>query len=312
MVNLDTAADKAVHDAVDAFMEGRLTPEFAGEMVFETKHSRYRLLDGVIFAAPDDSLIGAELVGWLMETRRRSVVESAWQPGSRAVLVDRHRGRNIIVTSTTRLLHLEEHASRASAPPAFAPPPHAGAASGPTPRAPAPLFSSQQAPIRLATPIPPPVVVPPPVRPPPTAVQPPPVALKRPASIHLPPRPIAPRPSSPSPTSSPLPAAPLPPPRRDAPTPPQQFFHGGPAGGPTPQAPPEPAAGSAWELTSSEFELESENTRPEQAARNASGRGLAFVDPEDAPTDEMPGRPEAAAPIPLVRAIDLRPPRPRR
>ncbi len=111
MTNLDPAADKAVRDAVDAYMEGRLTPEFVGETVFETKNSRYRLLDGVVFAAPDDSLIGSELVGWLMESRRRSVVESAWQPGLRAVLVDRHHGRHIIVTSTTRLLHLEQHSS---------------------------------------------------------------------------------------------------------------------------------------------------------------------------------------------------------
>ena len=82
MSSLDTPADKAVRDAVDAFMEGRLTPEFSGETVFETKNSRYRLLDGVVFAAPDDSLLGAELVGWLMETSRRSVVGSAWQPGA--------------------------------------------------------------------------------------------------------------------------------------------------------------------------------------------------------------------------------------
>ena len=131
MANLDLTADKAVRDAVDAFVEGRLVPDFVGETVFETKNSRYRLLDGVVFAAPDDSLIGAELVGWLMETRRRSVVGSSWQPGARAVLVDRHRGRNIIVTSTTRLLHLEEHSAselqtfpvepprRSSAPPSY-------------------------------------------------------------------------------------------------------------------------------------------------------------------------------------------------
>ena len=116
MTNLDPVADKVVRDAVDAFLDGYLAPQLAserrGETAFETKNSRYRLVDGVVVAAPDDSLIGAELVGWLIESARRSVVESAWQPGSRAVLVDRHRGRNIIVTSTTRLLHPERARAR--------------------------------------------------------------------------------------------------------------------------------------------------------------------------------------------------------
>src|SRR5438270_849287 len=107
MTNLEPRADKAVRDAVDAFMDGRLVPEFEGEIVFETKNSRYRMLDGVVFAAPDGSLVGAELVGWLSESARRCLIESSWQPGARAVLVDRKRGRNIIVTSTTRLLHQE-------------------------------------------------------------------------------------------------------------------------------------------------------------------------------------------------------------
>lgn len=108
MTNLETRADRAVRDAVDAFMDGRLVPDFSGETIFETKNSRYRLHGGVVFAAPDPSLVGAELVGWLCESPRRCLVESAWQHGARAVLVDRSRGRNIIVTSTTRLLHVEE------------------------------------------------------------------------------------------------------------------------------------------------------------------------------------------------------------
>lgn len=96
-----------MRDAVDDFLSGCLPPEYTGEMVFETKNSRYRLLDGVLFSAPDASLVGAELVGWLIESAKRCTVESAWQATSRAVLVDRKRGRHIIVTSSTRLLHLE-------------------------------------------------------------------------------------------------------------------------------------------------------------------------------------------------------------
>ena len=116
MPSLDAAADMAVRDAVDAFMDGRVTPDFGGETVFETKNSRYQLLDGVVFVAPDDALIGAELVGWLRDTPRGSAVGAAWQPGSRAVLVDRHRERTIIVTSTIRLLHVDGHTLRDSAP----------------------------------------------------------------------------------------------------------------------------------------------------------------------------------------------------
>jgi hypothetical protein len=108
MTGLEPRADQAVRDAVDAFIEGRLSPGYSGETVFETKNSRYRLMDGILFSAPDASLIGAELVGWLIETRKRSTVASTWQATSRAVLVDRKRGRHIIVTSSTRMLHLEE------------------------------------------------------------------------------------------------------------------------------------------------------------------------------------------------------------
>ncbi len=44
MTGLEPRADRAVRDAVDAFLEGRLRPEYAGETVFETKNSRYRTL----------------------------------------------------------------------------------------------------------------------------------------------------------------------------------------------------------------------------------------------------------------------------
>ena len=108
MTGLEPRADRAVRDAVDAFIEGRLRPAYAGETVFETKNSRYRVLDGILFSAPGATLVGAELVGWLIESATRSTVESAWQATSRAVLVDRKRGRHIIVTTSTSKLHLEE------------------------------------------------------------------------------------------------------------------------------------------------------------------------------------------------------------
>ena len=104
MSNLDPLADEAVRTAVEAFVAGEFVPSYRGVTVFETKNSRYRLLDGVVIAAPDDSLVGAELVGWLIESQPGGVVYTAWQSGARAVLVDRRRARNIVVTSTTRPL----------------------------------------------------------------------------------------------------------------------------------------------------------------------------------------------------------------
>jgi len=287
MSSLDTPADKAVRDAVDAFMEGRLTPEFSGETVFETKNSRYRLLDGVVFAAPDDSLLGAELVGWLMETSRRSVVGSAWQPGARAVLVDRNRGRNIIVTSTTRLLHLEQHISNDPSTVRQAVP-----LRSPLPPAPGEApFAPQRARIIPSTP------------PPPAAV-----AQRRAAAVHLPPRPIAPA----NPTPLPVPARPLPvpaPPPRREPSPAVSQVN----------PPPPSAAATAWELTSSEFEMEAESqdTLPDPEELNLMRHDAAHhhgPDSGDAPTDDMAAAPESGrdAPIPLVKAILPLVPPPRR
>jgi hypothetical protein len=288
MANLDLTADKAVRDAVDAFVEGRLVPDFVGETVFETKNSRYRLLDGVVFAAPDDSLVGSELVGWLMESRHRSVVESAWQPGSRAVLVDRHHARNIIVTSTTRLLHLEEHASRAGVAPPV--PPLVPRPWGPGPPAPSP----HRPPIVASTPLPPQVTAAP--------IQSAAAVQKRAAAIHLPPRPIAPAPRAAAamPTPLPQPARPLPepalPPRRGGPSLPQVNAQ-------------VPAAGTAWELTSSEFEVDVEATKPDYTPGNSAQHNASrhdVYDPSDTSTDEMVDGPESGgdAPILLVRPLD--------
>ena len=293
MTNLEPQADKAVRDAVDAFMEGRLNPEFAGETVFETKNSRYRLLDGVVFAAPVDTLIGAELVGWLMETTRRSVVGSAWQPGARAVLVDRHRGRNIIVTSTTRLLHLEAPPSGSEpvAPPRGGWSPPSGQPV-PAPALPFPLGETPKPPARPepppqrpriipSTPPPPQIVAPAP--PPPAALRPSPVqsaALlqKRAAAVHLPPRPIAPS----NPTPLPVPSRPLPmpapPPRREG-----APGHAGHAvGHPQTSEPPayEPEA-PGWDLTSSEFELDGEPTHDDADDDNPTRHDAGhYADPD--------------------------------
>lgn len=218
MTGLEPKADQAVRDAVDAFIEGRLRSEHAGETVFETKNSRYRLMDGVLFSAPDASLVGAELVGWLIESSRRCSVESAWQATSRAVLVDRQRGRHIIVTSSTRMLHLEEES------------PESGSREDQA-------GSSVHPPIREASAAPPPTL-PPPSGPPPSshprapAYAPSPRLSAQPASssplpvaplprVHAPPRPMLqriPQATAPKPLARPLPY-PSAPPRRPSPSP---------------------------------------------------------------------------------------------
>ena len=106
MTPLAAHADQAVRHAVDAYIDGRFLPTFEGQAAFETRNSRYRLLDGVLLAAPDPSLVGAELVGWLVEYPSRSEVTPTWKNGARAVLVDTRndgiRGPHIVVTSATR------------------------------------------------------------------------------------------------------------------------------------------------------------------------------------------------------------------
>jgi hypothetical protein len=303
MTNLDPQADKTVRDAVDAFMEGRLNPEFVGETVFETKNSRYRLLDGVVVAAPVETLIGAELVGWLVETTHRSVVGSAWQPGARAVLVDRHRGRNIIVTSTTRLLHLEPPPSDAGR---MVPPP--------PPRAPGLGWSPPSPPARIlpATPFPQASVLPrqsAAVQSAAVAVAPPAsyagqagLGPQRAAAVHLPPRPMAPA----NPVHRPLPL-PAPPPRREpftGLTPPSHPHHVEPSAPVLPEE--EPAESAGWDLTSAEYELEGETVSLDEPSANAlyyDATRQVTSDSVEIPADELTGGPESGsdAPILLVR-----------
>jgi hypothetical protein len=103
-MSLGLQSEESVREAVDAYLEGRIRPDLEGEAQFETRNSRYRLIDGVLFSASDASLLGAELVGWLKESDRSPSVGAWWSPGARAVLVNRRQGRHIVVTSGTRNL----------------------------------------------------------------------------------------------------------------------------------------------------------------------------------------------------------------
>lgn len=269
MAHLEPQADQAVRDAVDAFMAGRLLPEFDGETVFETQNSRYRLLDGVVFSAPDAELVGAELIGWLMEAGRRSVIGSSWLPGARAVLVNRRRGRNIIVTSTTRMLHLDDpgadsiHPGSEGVHPDMLPPKEALQA------APLPQFSSRTAAILPSTP--------PPVAASPLPPRPSPLPQRRVPAVHAPPRPIAPRPSrGAQPVARPLPY-PAAPPRRVSPLPPQPAELRPPAA-----SPPPPTEGTAWELTSAEFEIEQDASPADDSSHYNAERHDTIPDPVEA------------------------------
>jgi hypothetical protein len=102
MAEFESKADLAVRQAVDAYIEGRLARMPMGDLIFETKNSRYRVVKAVLTAAPDSILLGAELVGWLFEGANPSV-KPAWHPDCRAVLVDRKRGRHIVVTSRVKM-----------------------------------------------------------------------------------------------------------------------------------------------------------------------------------------------------------------
>ena len=188
MTGLEPRADQIVREAVDAYLDGYLHQSHAGEMVFETKNSRYQLMDGTLFAAPDSSLIGAELVGWLIDGGG-PVVASAWRPRARAVLVDRKRGRHIIVTSATRRFYLEERSTGSGAIQAGSAMPPAGRLAPPAPKV-IPIPRSLPIPARLPADS---------------------TGAHRSARVHAPPRPIgqlAPLPY-PSPPPRPLQAAPL-------------------------------------------------------------------------------------------------------
>lgn len=226
MAQLAPSTDRVVRAAVDNFLSGQRGILAEGELVFDTKRSRYRLLDGVLFAANDATLVGAELVGWLVDRVGGPIVETSWCEGSRAVLVDRRRNRHIVVTSGTRDLARDGRpvggsvAARGGSPPipparrAPAPPPPPSPIPGSPPipsRVPVPPPPRREASRSVISPLAPPRVPPPhaPAPPPPPAPAlrhaPPPAPVRVAAPIHPPPRPLVPAPPPRSP-EQPLPS----------------------------------------------------------------------------------------------------------
>lgn len=100
MSYLTLDADRLVRDAVDAYLEGRMRPDTGGDSVFATRNSQYRVVEGVVHEASDTSLVGAELVGWLVEEMGQPMIEALWRPYGRAIFVER-RSRHVVVTSRT-------------------------------------------------------------------------------------------------------------------------------------------------------------------------------------------------------------------
>ncbi|MDI1475554.1 hypothetical protein [Polyangium sp. y55x31] len=105
---LEPDTDRVVRVSIDAFLEGRLRPDVAGDRVFETKNSRYRMLAGKLVAATSSQLVGSELVGWLVdEESDKARVLPRWSPGARAVLLVKRLGRHIVVTSATLMMEVD-------------------------------------------------------------------------------------------------------------------------------------------------------------------------------------------------------------
>ncbi|MDI1443942.1 hypothetical protein [Polyangium sp. 6x1] len=105
---LEPDTDRVVRMSIDAFLEGRLRPDVAGDRVFETKNSRYRMAAGKLVAATSSQLVGSELVGWLVDEESDRVrVTPRWAPGARAVLLVKRLGRHIVVTSTTLMMEVD-------------------------------------------------------------------------------------------------------------------------------------------------------------------------------------------------------------
>ncbi|MDC0743730.1 hypothetical protein [Polyangium mundeleinium] len=105
---LEPDSDRVVRVSTDAFLEGRLRPDVAGDRVFETKNSRYRMVSGKLVAATSSQLVGSELVGWLVdEESDKARVLPRWSPGARAVLLVKRLGRHIVVTSATLMMEVD-------------------------------------------------------------------------------------------------------------------------------------------------------------------------------------------------------------
>ncbi len=100
MSYLTLDADRLVRDAVDAYLEDRLRADSGGDCVYATRNSQYRVVEGVVQEASDTSLMGAELVGWLVEELGQPMIEPRWRPFGRAIFVER-KSRHVVVTSRT-------------------------------------------------------------------------------------------------------------------------------------------------------------------------------------------------------------------
>jgi hypothetical protein len=103
------ASQRAVYKAIEAFNDGSFRIQTEGELAFETEAGRYRVIDGVCFAADDATIegdaarmIGAELVGWLVESIRASGVGGFWRRGARALFVTKD-GSALVTPPTCRL-----------------------------------------------------------------------------------------------------------------------------------------------------------------------------------------------------------------
>lgn len=99
-------ADQLVRDASDAHLDGRAPAARLADVaapidcVYASRNSQYRIQAGRVLEASDRSVVGAELVAWLVEESGRPTLESRWRPSARAVLVERSE-RQVVVTSRT-------------------------------------------------------------------------------------------------------------------------------------------------------------------------------------------------------------------
>ncbi len=78
-------------------MAGRRAPIDAPDTLYSSRNSRYRVVEGRVDEASDESVVGAELVGWLLEDRGATVVDT-WAFRARGVFVVRAM-KDVIVTS---------------------------------------------------------------------------------------------------------------------------------------------------------------------------------------------------------------------
>lgn len=272
MSYLGADSDRVVRSTVADYFEGRFQPALDGEIYFETRNSRYRLMDGVLFAATDSSMIGAELVGWLSENGLGAKMQPAWSEGCRAVLVDRNRAQHIIITSIARQVLDAETLGSPTA--------RGGSAKPQRSRIEASVASARPGPTRTDAPPPSPRIPalppsPPIIRPstPPNANS---VSVRSPLVhpqplIHPPPRPI--RKGAAAPTSARLPARPLPYPAPPPPRPRSPFSQPMPIPVASQRPPPLPSI----EATSRDTDVETERDPTEHHDRTDLPFSRSFV-----------------------------------